>query len=198
MHVSASCNWLGPELIGCKHTAVPLQSPDWGFRSWEETGSRAPHPFFLIFPGRGHTQIQDTKVCKGWGIWQLASAPLDPSITGPLLLHAATLVPTFHQGQSPVWPGCKAPITQAGSGNQGEVGKQPIFLSWCKINHQLKLRSLWCLACPPSAAVHWKWGHGHSTTRKSPKGLSNGKLGKSFTIATGSFDSELCFPHSQT
>lgn len=50
-------------------TALQCLCRAWaGVRSWEETGSKAPHPFSLSLPGRGHTPPPSRRNgCRGLG-----------------------------------------------------------------------------------------------------------------------------------
>lgn len=60
-------------------TALQCLRRAWaGVRSWEETGSRAPHPFSLSLPGRGHTPRSSQHGYRVWDLQQLATTSLCP------------------------------------------------------------------------------------------------------------------------
>lgn len=66
LHLSAARIWQGLELIGSG--ALQCLCRAWaGVRSWEETGSKAPHPFSLSFPGGGQTPRSSQNGCRGLG-----------------------------------------------------------------------------------------------------------------------------------
>ncbi|OWJ99060.1 TSC22D3 [Cervus elaphus hippelaphus] len=99
LHLSTSHTWQGPELIGCKRTAVPLQSLGWG---------------------RGHTH-QAASGCRALGHQAVSNHFIVPWSLRTLFSACSAVIRiqrgcghagSFPQGQCPVWPGCRAAAAQ--------------------------------------------------------------------------------------
>lgn len=125
LHLSTSHTWQGPELIGYKHTAVPLQSLGWGQELGGDRRQSTPHhccsPFSLSLPGRGHIPSSSHSGCRALGQRAVSNHFIVPQSLRTLFSASSAVIQfqrgcghagSFPQGQCPVWPGCRAAAAQ--------------------------------------------------------------------------------------